>query len=887
MDMKEPQEQEKKPAHSGDFLPEILDNLLEGCQIISPDWRYLYVNAAAARQAQCSTNRLLGRTMMDAFPGIENTRLFATLKQCMADRIPRRMENQFSFPDLTRGWFELRFEPVPEGLAIFSLDITKRKHVTEEQRIMYEVLQLINEAEDWQPLLKAVLIRLQEWSGCEAVGFRIKAGQDFPYFVTSGFPEDFVQAENFLCSYSENGEIELDSDGKPKMECMCGNILSGKYDPTRSFFTTDGCFWSNCTTELLAHTTEADRLARTRNRCNGEGFESVALIPLRSGKETLGLIQLNDSQKNRFTPESIALYRRIADRIANFTAKKQAEAKVSHLNAILRGIRNVNQLIVHEKDPEQLIRKACELLVESRGFESVALGLTDVAGGRVLSHVVAGKPQPSMQELLQKGQVPACVCQALTKRRIFVRKGQEPPGRELSDAPELGPDQDQVAVVLEHEGTIFGFMVAYLPRGMAEDREEQGLLKEIAGDIAFALHHITVHAERDASADALVKKEEQFRQSQKLESVGRLAGGVAHDFNNILAAQIGYCELIKRKLKAEDPLVEDIDKILTCAERAATLTRQLLAFSRKQTLKTEVKDLNAVVAGIEMLLERVIGEDIEFSTNLFPELWRVKVDPAQIEQVIMNLAVNARDAMPNGGKLTIETANVDLDNEYVSKHLGTISGPHVLLAINDTGVGMDEKTKKRMFEPFYTTKAQGKGTGLGLATVYGIIKQSGGNIWVYSELGKGTSFKIYLPRIEADLTPTARRETRLAYGNGELVLLVEDDQFLRELFARMFEDLGYRVDTAANGDEALTLVKAGGLRPALLFTDVVLPGMSGKVLAERLGQLLPELKVLYTSGYTDNAIVHHGVLDPEISFLQKPFNIVQLATMVREVLFSD
>jgi PAS domain S-box-containing protein len=380
--------------------------------------------------------------------------------------------------------------------------------------------------------------------------------------------------------------------------------------------------------------------------------------------------------------------------------------------------------------------------------------------------------------------------------------------------------------------------------------------------------------------------ENQLRQAQKLEAIGLLAGGVAHDFNNILMAQLGYCELMKSSLRDEDPLARDLAQIRACAERAAALTHQLLAFSRKQPLQLEVLDLNRVVTGIGTMLRRLIGEDVDFATVLAPELGRVRADPGQIEQVITNLAVNAREAMPHGGKLTIETANVDLDAEYARSHVSVVPGRYVMLAVSDTGSGMDEATQSRVFEPFFTTKVRGQGSGLGLATIYGIVKQSGGNIWVYSEPGKGTSFKIYLPRVEAEPTPQVRDEPTCARGGGEQVLVVEDELTIRELLQRMLAGLGYCARVAANGGEALIAVEEEQLKPDLLITDVVMPGMSGKVLAERLRKTQPDLKVLYMSGYTDDAIVHHGALDSGTPFLQKPFNTNDLAAKVHKLLGS-
>jgi len=410
------------------------------------------------------------------------------------------------------------------------------------------------------------------------------------------------------------------------------------------------------------------------------------------------------------------------------------------------------------------------------------------------------------------------------------------------------------------------------------------VLKDDRGSVTGALSSARDITELRRAEETLRSTEEQLRQAQKLEAIGQLAGGVAHDFNNILMAIKGYCQLMEAEMREDDPLAKDLAQIESCADRAAGLTRQLLAFSRKQTLQPEVLDLNALVKNLDKMLRRLIGEDVDLVTALAGGLGRVKADPGQVEQVIMNLAVNARDAMPQGGKLIIETANVHLDEEYAREHVSVVPGPHVMLAVTDTGSGMDEETRSKIFEPFFTTKGKDKGTGLGLSTVYGIVKQSGGNIWVYSEPGKGTSFKVYLPREEATLLSQARRKVKVACGGGELVLAVEDEATVRDLFQRMLEKLGYRVEVAANGGEALIAVEEEGLRPDLLVTDVVMPGMSGKVLAERIHRAMPGLKVLYTSGYTDNAIAHHGVLDPGTPFIQKPFNMDDLAAKVREVL---
>jgi two-component system cell cycle sensor histidine kinase/response regulator CckA len=379
--------------------------------------------------------------------------------------------------------------------------------------------------------------------------------------------------------------------------------------------------------------------------------------------------------------------------------------------------------------------------------------------------------------------------------------------------------------------------------------------------------------------------EEQFRQSQKMEAVGLLAGGVAHDFNNLLTVITSYCHLLLDDLSPADPRRADLEEIRKAATGAAMLTRQLLAFSRQQVLEPKVLDLNAVVAAAGKLLKRLIGEDVELAAVLAPDLGTIKADLGQLEQVIMNLAVNARDAMPLGGKLTIETGNVELDGAYTQEHPVVTAGPYVLLSVSDSGIGMDEATQSRIFEPFFTTKEKGKGTGLGLSTVYGIVKQSGGFVWVYSELGHGTTFKIYLPRVDERADAEAGAEAGPSSMHGaETVLVAEDAAAVRAVVRQVLKRHGYVVLTAADGQSALELALEQEGPIHLLVTDVIMPEMSGPQLADRLRERRPELKVLFVSGYTDDAIVRHGILEPGIAFLQKPFTPEALARKVREVL---
>jgi PAS domain S-box-containing protein len=396
-----------------------------------------------------------------------------------------------------------------------------------------------------------------------------------------------------------------------------------------------------------------------------------------------------------------------------------------------------------------------------------------------------------------------------------------------------------------------------------------------------------IETQRQQDVTDRTQLEDQLRQSQKMEAVGRLAGGIAHDFNNLLTAITGYSSLGLQRIDENHPLRGYLEEIKKAGDRAANLTRQLLAFGRKQILQPLPLNLNDIVSEINKLLRRLIGEDIELSAKLGPELRRIKVDPGQIEQVLVNLVVNARDAMPRGGKLTIETANVELSPEYASRRVGVQPGRFVMLAVSDNGMGMDKKTQERIFEPFFTTKEKDKGTGLGLSTVYGIVKQSGGSIFVYSEVDHGTTFKVYLPEHDAPTTTEPTTVEDAIRRGSETVLLVEDEDVVRSLARQILERAGYSVLEASRGDEALSLCAAYQRPIQLLLTDVVMPETSGKEVAERLRILHPEIKVLFMSGYTDEAIVHHGVLDAKVEFIQKPFTPAALARKVRQVIDSN
>jgi two-component system cell cycle sensor histidine kinase/response regulator CckA len=431
----------------------------------------------------------------------------------------------------------------------------------------------------------------------------------------------------------------------------------------------------------------------------------------------------------------------------------------------------------------------------------------------------------------------------------------------------------------------------YELRGIRKDGEpidiEISATRTIYRGEAVSLAYIRDITERKRAEKEREKLQEQVRQSQKMEAVGVLAGGVAHDFNNLLSVINGYSELLLKGVARDDPRRSDIEQILQAGQRAASLTSQLLAFSRKQILHPVTLNLDDVVAQMSTMFRRLIGEDIALVCITRPGLGFVHADQGQIQQILMNLVVNARDAMPQGGRLTIETANVDIDEGYVRKHAPMRAGPYIMLAISDNGIGMDSETQARIFEPFFTTKGAGKGTGLGLSTVYGIVKQSNGFLWVYSEPGKGTTFKIYLPRVQGEADKLSEDAKVVPDLRGsETVLVVEDEPSVRALAARILRERGYTVIEASNGKEALRTAQEYAGKIHLVLADVVMPEMSGKVLVSQIEAARPGIRALFISGYTDNAIIHHGILEANVAFLQKPFSANVLASKVREVIDS-
>ncbi len=702
--------------------------------------------------------------------------------------------------------------------------------------------------------------------------------------------------------------------------------------------------------------------------------------------------------------------RRVVVTFIDQTVRVVAEARNRHITQVLRAIRNVNQLIVQEKNRDKLLSRACDLLTETRGYPSAwIVGLDDQGKASGVAQSGCGHEFEALEARVRQGAWPDCVRDLGDDDRLAVRRNLP---ETCGDCPLRDRNRELASLCapLVHGARRLGYLVVSLPASLADDPEERSLFLEVAGDLGLALHTLRVEEARDASMKSLLDSEARFRtlveaapdgvfiqtggcfrylnpaaralfgaddahdlvgtkvldafvpevratvaerirrlnvdresqarleervlrpdgstvdaefagvpfvhggepgalvfardvsarkrdeaerdtlreqltQAQRLESVGRLAGGVAHDYNNMLGVIIGTCELAMDRVATGDPLMDDLESILQAANRSADITRQLLAFARKQTIAPRVLDLDEAVAGLLKMLRRLIGEDLHLAWCPGVDVWPVLMDPAQLDQLLANLCVNARDAISGVGKITIESENVTLDEAYCATHYGFHPGDYVVLGVSDDGCGMDRETLSHIFEPFFTTKAPGEGTGLGLATVHGIVSQNGGFINVYSEPGHGTTFRVYLPRHAA--VPTERSigaNTAPVLGRQEWVLVVEDEEAILGLAAQMLERLGYQVMTASSPEDALRLAQTHPEPFDLLVTDVIMPGMNGRDLSTRLQERLPRLRTLFMSGYTANVIAHRGVLDPGVHFLQKPFSRSDLARKVREAL---
>lgn len=559
---------------------------------------------------------------------------------------------------------------------------------------------------------------------------------------------------------------------------------------------------------------------------------------------------------------------------------RRSEERVQHLNMILRSIRSVNKLIVDAKGPVSLVKDVCRIIMDHRGADSAFILLLNEQGEPIL---YSGNNSQRGDEGRKITALPACCQDAKQHNGIHHVLDHDT----YCESCPLALDKarnDDLCILLRHDEEEYGYLVVSMNHFMAMDEENRSLFAEMAADVALAIHNMKQNEAIQEAEKVKLRMEAELRQAQKMEAVGRLAGGVAHDFNNMLGVILGYANMALSDFNPSGNLKEYLLQIEKAAERSADLTRQLLAFSSRQIVKPKVLDLNLNVTDLQKMLIRLIGEDIEFKFTPTEDLWNIFIDPSQVNQILANLTVNARDAITDTGKITIETANVILDEDYCRRFVKATPGEYVLLAFSDNGVGMDAELMSHIFEPFFTTKEEGKGTGLGLATVFGIVKQYDGVIHTYSEPGVGTTFKIYFPRFLGKAETYTEVAEEIPTGGNETILIVEDEKQLLDLAKSVLESCGYLVLTASNPDEACQIAQDYDEEINLLLTDVIMPGMNGKQLQKKIQGIKPGIKTLFMSGYTADAIVQHGVLKKGVFFISKPFTINSLVRKVRQTL---
>ncbi len=837
-------------------------------------------------------------------------------------------------------------------------ELAERKRMEIYRGLASEVLRLLNDPDDLKQVIQRVLDAVQKTTDCQAVGIRLQSKDDFPYYLQQGFSSDFLLTENSIIERDTNGTVCLDDDGIPSLECTCGLVITGKMAVDSPYITPSGGYWSG--SELPDDLPSVyDNRHNPRDICLHQGYTSVALLPIRSAQQTVGLLQVCDRRKGILHKELIHTLEGIASTIGQALLRRQVEDALKRSHELLTRLAEQVPGVVYQY----------RLYPDGRScFPYSSPGMNDIYGVtpeevREDATPIFGRLHPDdYDDILASINESARTLQLFHSEYRVILPGQGTRWRLCDAKPELMDDgsvlwygiisditeRKQAEEQLKQFKTIFdtanfGAAIAdmdgyltYVNDSMAEIHGYTA--SEMLGKPLFMCHNTqqleqvrplmqqmevsggfyaeeVSHYHRDGSTFSMLMTgtlvrdasgkpqcytvtaldlserkalEEQLQQAQKMESVGRLAGGVAHDFNNMLNVILGYTELISQSLATDDPIRSDLGEVKKAAEHSAELTRQLLAFARKQTVVLKVLDFNETIDSSINMIRRLIGEGIDLTWDPGKSVGQVRMDPSQIGQILTNLCANASDAIGGVGHITITTGSVHSDQDVIAHRPDLTQGDYVTLTISDDGCGMSEQTLDKLFEPFFTTKEMGKGTGLGLATVYGIVKQNDGAIEVESQPGQGTTFHIYLPRHLGQKEHQELAEDVPTAGVAqETVMIVEDESAILKLGKRMLEKLGYNVLAALSPTEALRLAEEYPGDIDLLLTDVVMPQMNGRDLARKLIDLYPNMKRIYMSGYTADVIAHQGVVDKDVHFIQKPFTMREMASKLQEVLTEE
>jgi len=844
----------------------LFENMSEGvayCRMIFDndkprDFVYLAVNDAF--ESLTGLKDVVGKKVTEVIPGIRETdpQLFEAYGRASLTGSSEKLE---IFIRALEMWFSVSVFSAERGcfVAVFDV-ITERKRSEENRRLTAEALQLLNDPGETSSQVDGLLKLIRQWAGCDAIGLRLKCGEDFPYYHQLGFSEEFARTENFLCARDPHGAVAQDAAGQPVVECTCGLVLTGRTDPSKPFFTAGGSFWTNEASKLLELKAEEDPRTNPRNYCITSGYESVALIPLKAGGGVIGLLQINDRRKGRFSPETVSFLEDLSHSIGIALDRRQAAERLLESEMRLRMAQDAAKAGTWEWD-----------LRTDENFWSPELWK--------LYGLEPHKTTPSYRTWLQ----------------LVHPDDRERVNHAMKETVQAGAELVIEWRACDHDGAERWLMLRGQPVRDARNR-----VMRYIGIVMDITERKWMEAELKRASDGLERKvlertaelkvkSDQLLHSQKLEALGKLAGGVAHDFNNLMTVVTGYGQRLLRDDGLSAAQRSALEQINKAGEGAVNLTRQLLAFSRKQVTEPVVLDVSELVDSMRKMLPPVLGEDIAVFFELSPAPWPVKADPTQISQVIMNLAVNSRDAMPTGGDLTIRTANVQAPATDGEAHEDLPPGRYVLLSVSDNGTGMSAEAQEHIFEPFFTTKSYGEGTGLGLSSVYGIVQQSGGHIRMDTQLGRGTTFSLYFPA--SDEEPGKRAAPRIpgaeeapTLRGSETILLLEDDPAVCDLLTTELRELGYRVLPCKTAGDAIRQAEALKVPVDLLLSDVVLPGISGPTMAKMFKDRCLVKRVLFMSGHTEKHIVNHGVLIKGVAFIGKPFTTEALARKVRETL---
>ncbi len=708
-------------------------------------------------------------------------------------------------------------------------DITERRQVEKRQELVNRILEIINSDIGAMYSIKEIVLMIREFTGFEAVGLRLNDGEDYPYFEARGFADDFVQAENYLCSRNDNNEIIRDTKGNPYLECMCGNVLQRRIDATKPFFTKGGSFWSNNTTQLLASTTDEDRQTRTRNRCNGEGYESVALIPLQHGNEIIGLLQFNDKRTGCFTLDLIEYFEKIGASIGIAINRHRMEVKLGEEQERYRTVADYTYDWEYWIDTDGSYRYISPSFQRITGYAVYEL----INNPNVLASIIHPNDRAFVAEHLSDPLNHPC-----KEFRIITKNGEE---------RWIGHRCQQV---FKGNGIALGW------RGSNRDITERK------------------------------KMEEHIRQSQKMEAIGTLAGGIAHDFNNILGAIMGYAAMAQDDLPVGSIARECVDEISEASERAKFLVQQILSFSRHAKKELHPLMLGTIIKEVVKLLRHALPTTIKIKQDINVKDTLILADATHIHQILMNLCTNAGHAMhEKGGTLTISLNQMEITDNNLPGHELMAAGTYLELKVTDTGQGIDPAIINRIFDPFFTTKQQGQGTGMGLAVVYGIVNGYGGHIDVASKLGEGTTFTIYFPVLPEQIISDKDKDINIniSLSGRERILVVDDQKYLLNMLKKMLSRLGYAVTAKQNPLEAWELFSADPFAWDMIITDQTMPDLTGCVMAQKMINIRPDIPIILCTGFTDLVTANEAKAMGIREFLQKPIKSSELTQIMRSI----